>query len=32
MSKILDKLSAVITKSPEDFKAFLDNAKSKIKK
>jgi len=31
MSKILDKLSTVITKSPEDFKAFLDNVKSNKK-
>ena len=32
MSKILDKLSAVITKSPEDFKVFLENGKSKLTK
>jgi len=32
MSKILDKLSTVISKSPEDFKAFLENAKSKVTK
>ncbi len=32
MSKILDKLSSVITKSPNDFKLFLDNAKLKSTK
>jgi len=32
MSKILDKLSSVITKSPKDFELFLDNKKSKLTK
>ena len=32
MSGILNKLSSVITKSPEDFKAFMEKAKAEAKK